>query len=356
MIIFMIKKLLIIILCALMALSLFAGCGILNTGAQLGQEQSEQANNSESSAQSETAQNSTPQEQDAEQDGEPEPETEQTQSFRVSATDDVIELICSCFTGGSLRIPQGEGEELIEPALTTSLADIKEKGSLVIGIDESFAPFTFKDENGNYTGFDIDLATAVCNQLGVTPEFVPIHWLHKETLLNSGAIDCIWSGLSFTNERQEDMGLTGAYFRNILTVKTAEGISVSSEEDLVGLRIGVQVASAAYNALLYSSVYAKVEEDLMLYNDYEQVLDDMQSGALDCIIVDEHFYNYKVQQEGLTLGSSPMDFGDDFYVIATRKSDTELNMQINAAITELRLSGVLSELSLEWFGTDFYVV
>ncbi len=336
----MLKKLLYIVMCAIIAAALLTSCGILSTTAQV--------DTQSNSLNEETTSESTPEPQ--------EDQEVQDQSGAAQEEEDALALDCDCFEGTTLRIPQGEGEQLIAPALTTTLADIIEKGSLVIGIDENFAPFTYIDENGEYAGFDIDLATAVCNHLGVTPEFVPIHWLHKETLLNTGKIDCIWSGMSFTNDRQQDMSLTGAYFRNILTVKTAEDVIVSNIDDLVGLKIGVQEGSAAYNALLYSSVFSSVEEDIVLYSDYEAIFDDIMQGNIDCTVVDQHFYDYKVKQENIILNSSPMDFGDDFYVVGTRKSDSELNMQINAAITELRLNGVLTEISLEWFGTELYVV
>ncbi len=251
---------------------------------------------------------------------------------------------------------QSEPQDVVYPSYTTTLADIIEKGSLVIGIDENFSPMTYKDEQGNYIGFDIDLATAVCATLGVTPEFKAINWEQKENALNSGEIDCIWSGLSITNNRQQDLGLTGAYLRNILMIVTTLETSVNSETDLIGLRVGVQKGSSALEFIQSMSIYSSLQEDLIYYDNYDLAFADLQENKLDCIIVDEVYYVNKIKNSEIVFGTSPMDFGDDYYAVGTRKADIELNKQIDEALSQLKASGAVSEISLKWFGSDFNLV
>ena len=94
------------------------------------------------------------------------------------------------------------------PDADLSWEEIQTNGKLVIGLDDTFAPMGFRDEAGTLVGFDIDLATAVCDVLGITAEFQPIAWSAKEMMLSSKRIDCVWNGMSATEERQKAMALT----------------------------------------------------------------------------------------------------------------------------------------------------
>ncbi len=253
-------------------------------------------------------------------------------------------------------VDESDSEDLILQAYTTSVDDILERGTLIIGVDENFAPMTYKDESGNYAGFDIDLAKAICAHIGVTPEFVSINWAEKENMLNAGKIDCIISGLSVTNERQQSINLTGPYFRNILSIVSTFEIEIRSETDLVGLRIGVQAASSSLEALKGSPMYTSFEPDIILYDDYEAAYNDLIAHNLDCMIVDEVFIMNKMATAEVSFGTSPMDYGDDYYAVGTRKADMELSMLLDTTLAELKESGVLSQLSTDLFGTDIYIV
>ena len=108
------------------------------------------------------------------------------------------------------------------PALAEdeSLAKIKEKGTLILGLDDSFPPMGFRDENNEIVGFDIDLAKEVASRLGVELKLQPIDWAAKEMELSSGNIDCIWNGMSDTPERQESMAMSKDYLNNKIDRKS----------------------------------------------------------------------------------------------------------------------------------------
>ena len=134
-----------------------------------------------------------------------------------------------------------------------SFVKVQQAGKLVLGLDDAFPPMGFRDEDNNLVGFDIDLAQAVCDELGVKLECQPIDWNSKEQELNTGKIDCIWNGMSINEERKAQMNLSQPYLDNhmALVVRTGEGIA--SPADMAGKKlgiiglgaIGVKVANAA---------------------------------------------------------------------------------------------------------------
>lgn len=238
---------------------------------------------------------------------------------------------------------------------STSLADILAKGELVIGLDDTFAPMGFRDKDGTLTGFDIDLATAVCAKLGVTAKFQPIEWSAKEMELASGKIDCIWNGMSVTPEREESMSLSNAYLNNKIIVMTKEGISVADKADLKNHKVGVQAGSSALETAKADAVWAEIESIVTEYPTYDEVIMDFNAGRLDCMMIDEVFGNYKNTNLGGILGTADFDFGDDLYAVGFRKSDTELTDAVNQALAALAEEGKSAEISEKWFGKNIVI-
>ncbi len=253
----------------------------------------------------------------------------------------------------SSAVQQEEPE--IAQSYTTTLEDIKAKGTLVIGVDEYFAPMSSKDSTGAYVGFDIDLAKAICSSIGVQAEFKSIDMSQKENLLNSGEIDCVLSGLAITNERQQSMNLTSSYLVSILSVLTTPEHEVRSDSDLAGLTIGIPQNSTAHEVIKGLSLYSSIESEIKFYANYNDVLAAIEKNEIDCIIVDEVYYNDKIKTMTTTLFPTPMDFGDIYYTIGLRKADIELYKQIDTILSELKNDGTLSEISIKWLGTDVSV-
>lgn len=238
---------------------------------------------------------------------------------------------------------------------STTLEDIKAKGQLVIGLDDTFAPMGFRDENGDLVGFDIDLAKAVCEELGVEAVFQPINWSAKEMELSTGKVDCLWNGLSITPERQETMSMSNAYLNNKIIVMTNKGVTLASKEDLANYNVGVQAQSSALEVVMADDVYDSIKDKITEYDTYDQVIMDMQAGRLDAMIVDEVLGQYKNTQLGGIFDVASFDFGDDLYAIGFRKSDTELTQAVNDALTSCIESGKSAEISEKWFGADIVI-
>lgn len=233
---------------------------------------------------------------------------------------------------------------------------IEEKGTLVVGLDDTFAPMGFRDEQNNLVGFDIDLANAVGEQLGVEVQFQPINWDSKELELESKNIDCIWNGMSATPERMESMSLSYKYLNNKIVVMTLdENVTVTTGEDMANYNIGTQADSAALETMKADPAYDSFAENITEYDTYDQALMDMQAGRVDCIVVDQVLGEYKNSKLQEKMIVCDYDFGDDYYAIGFRAGETELTNKVNDAIKALIDDGSAAEISNNWFGKDIVV-
>lgn len=241
-------------------------------------------------------------------------------------------------------------------AKDTSWTYIQEKEELIIGLDDTFCPMGFRDENNNLVGFDIDLGLAVGEVLGVKVGFQPIDWKTKEMQLSSKRIDCIWNGMSATPERQESMSLSNKYLNNKIVVMTVkDDIKVASVQDLEALKFGVQSDSAALEAVEAAENFETLKANMAEYDTYDEAILDMQAGRIDAIVVDEVLGEYKNHTLGGVLHLCEYDFGPDYYAIGFRKGDNELVAKVNEAIKTLIDNGKAAEISNKWFGRDLVV-
>ena len=231
-------------------------------------------------------------------------------------------------------------------------AYIEEKGTLTVGLDDTFAPMGFRDENNEIVGYDIDLATAVCEELGIGVEFQPIEWDAKEAELKAKNIDCIWNGMSATPERQESMSLSNKYMNNrIILMSEDSSINVKDVSELKDLQIGTQADSAALEAIQANENYEEFAENIHEYPTYDEAILDMKAGRIDVIAIDEVFGNYTNDENNMGLIVSEFDLGDDFYAVGFRKEDTELTNKVNEALQAVIDNGKAEEISNKWFGT-----
>ena len=231
------------------------------------------------------------------------------------------------------------------------------KETLVVGLDDTFAPMGFRDEQGNLVGFDIDLAEAVCDELGMQAEFKPIDWNAKEMELKAGTIDCVWNGMSITPERQENMALTNKYLNNkiVLMALADSDVDVTSAKELADLKIGTQADSSALEMLKANEEYESFQDNISEYETYDTAIMDLKAGRVDVIAVDQVLGEYTNNNLGGEMKECTYSLGDDYYVIGFEKSNTELRDKVNDAIKNLIDSGKAAEISTKWFGRDIVV-
>ena len=239
----------------------------------------------------------------------------------------------------------------------TGWAYIEEKGELVIGLDDTFAPMGFRDEAGDLVGFDIDLANAVSEELGVAVKFQPIDWDAKEMELSSKRIDCIWNGMSATPERQKNMALTDKYLNNKIVVLGKDAtVKVAKAEDLANYNVGTQADSAALEVIKANDAYDTFADKVFEYKTYDEVIMDMQAGRIDCMVVDQVLGEYKNSKLKDKMVACDYDFGDDFYAIGCRVEDKDVAAKITEALQAVIDNGKAEEISNKWFGKNIVML
>lgn len=168
-----------------------------------------------------------------------------------------------------------------------SLKDIQEKGKFVMGLDASFPPMGYYDENNEIVGFDIDLAKEVASRMGVKVEFKPIEWDAKELELSSGNIDCIWNGMTITDERVANMFFAKPYLSNAQIVIVAKDSGITTLADLKDKVVGLQKESSAKEALDANADVAKSVKEVKEFDNNLNAYLDLQAGRIDAFVVDK---------------------------------------------------------------------
>ncbi len=245
-----------------------------------------------------------------------------------------------------------------EAAGDTSLTDVQDKGELILGLDDSFPPMGYRDENGDIVGFDIDVATAVCEVLGVELKLQPIDWKSKEMELNTGNIDCIWNGMSVSAEREEQMSLSIPYLDNHMALVVMPDSGISTVADMQGKNLAVQTGSTAEEAL-EAEDGAELKAAVANVNGFDDnlaALMDLESGASDAVLIDDVVANYLIATSGKNMIVLEDFLYAENYAIGFRKDDAALTEAVNTALRTLKDSGKLAEIATKWFGSDTTIV
>ena len=233
-------------------------------------------------------------------------------------------------------------ESAAETSADSDLAYIQGNGKMVIGYTV-YEPMNYTDENGVFTGFDTELATAVCEKLGVEPEFVEITWDTKETELAAKSIDCIWNGLTLTADREANMACTNAYVKNAQVVVMKADGEYTSTADLVGKTIVAEAGSAGETTIQEDENLSQA--DFVPKTVQTDCLMEVAAGTADAAILD------------LTLASAMIGEGTDYanltikdelnveeYGVAFRKG-SDVAEAVNTAFDELKEDGTMQALA-----------
>ena len=258
-------------------------------------------------------------------------------------------VLTACGGSGASEPASVSGSAVNSSVYGTTLADIQAKGELVIGLDDTFAPMGFRDESGNLVGFDIDLATAVCEELGVKATFQPIDWDAKEMELSSGNIDCIWNGFTM-NGREDDYTWSEPYVDNSQVFVVKEDSGIASFDDLAGKTVAVQTDSSA-QAALDEDENADLKnsfKELLVVGDYNTAFMNLEAGAVDAIAMDIGVANYQLESRsgGFTILDEPL--AAEQYAIGFKKGNTELRDKVQKTLDEMAADGTFEKIAEKW--------
>lgn len=233
-----------------------------------------------------------------------------------------------------------------------SLQKVLDSGKFILGLDATFKPMGYTDENDNIVGFDIDVAEEVCARLGVELVKQPIDWDTKEQDLDAGKIDCIWNGMSINASRAEVMNLSEPYMENAMVFVVANGSSVASQADLDGKTVAVQSGSTAQEILEGSDL--NVTETALATN--VECLQQLELNLVDAVFMDSVVANYEIKETGKDYVILPDGLEAEEYAIGFRKNDNALRDKVQEILSEMKADGKLGEISTKWFGSDITTV
>lgn len=226
-------------------------------------------------------------------------------------------------------------------------ATSSDKTTLIVGFDQSYPPYGFVGNDGNFTGFDLDLAAEVASRNGWDIQLEPIDWDAKDTLLNSGAITCIWNG--FTMEgRENDYTFSDPYMLNAQVVVVKKGSGIESLADLAGKNVITQTDSAAYDVLAgdeatkadLKATFASLDT----IGDYNTAFMQLESGAVDAVACDLSIAQYQMSAKPDAYVQLPEDLSSEHYAVGVKKGDTELADAITKTLKEMNEDGTIEKL------------
>ena len=237
------------------------------------------------------------------------------------------------------------GQDTAEPSADDDFAYIQGNGSMKIGFTY-FEPMNYMDDNGEFVGFETEFATAVCEKLGVEPEFVEINWYSKVMELESKNIDCIWNGMTITPELEEALTISDPYIKNyqVVVIRADNADTYTTTADLVGKTVEAEAGSAGETAIsedenLSQATYVSVTKQT-------DALLEVKTGAADAAVMDFVLANAMVGQgDYADLAVIPdLQLSVEEYGIGFRKDSTAAE-KVNAAIQALIDDGTLNTLA-----------
>lgn len=230
-----------------------------------------------------------------------------------------------------------------------------EGGTFIVGFDQDFPPMGFVGDDGEVTGFDLALAEETAKRLGLTFTPQPIAWDSKDMELESGNIDCIWNGFTMTG-REDNYTWTEPYMANTQVFVVAKDSGISSQADLAGKVVEVQIDSSAEAALKEASDLTASFGQLLTTADYNTAFMDLEQGAVDAIAMDVIVAGYQIKQRNADFVILDESLSEEEYGVGFKKGNEELRDKVQGALEEMAADGTLKRISEEWFGEDITTI
>ena len=253
-------------------------------------------------------------------------------------------------TAADIEAAESQAEET-----TAEEAKTTDGGTLIVGFDQDFPPMGFVGDDGEYTGFDLELAQEVAKRLGLEYKAQQIAWDSKDMELESGNIDCIWNGFTMTG-REDDYTWTEPYMANQQVFVVANDSDINSQADLAGKIVEVQADSSAEAALKEAPELTATFKELLTTADYNTAFMDLEQGAVDAIAMDVIVAGYQIQQRNADFKILDDSLSEEEYGVGFKKGNTELRDKVQSTLEEMAEDGTLQEVSEKWFSKDVTTV
>lgn len=246
-------------------------------------------------------------------------------------------------------VSEGKDDEVV------NLEDGTEEDTFVVGFDQDFPPMGFVGDDGEFTGFDLELAAEAAKRMGKEVVYQPIAWDAKDMELESGTIDCIWNGFTMTG-REDSYTWSEPYMENnqVFVVKADSGIATKA--DLAGKVVDVQTDSSAEAAINEDQELKDSFGELITVADYNTAFMDLESGAVDAIAMDDVVASYQIEQRKADFIVLDETLAAEEYGIGFKLGNEELRDQVQDVLKEMAADGTLAEISNKWFGKDITTI
>lgn len=261
----------------------------------------------------------------------------------------VVASLTACGSGDSAP---AETEDTQTTADNETLDDpeaVAEKTTFTVGFDASFPPYGYKDDNGEYVGFDLDLAQEVCDRLGYELVKQPIDWDAKDMELSSGTIDCIWNGFTI-NGREDKYCWSEPYIDNSQVFVVSADSDIKTKADLAGKTVVVQADSSALKALESDENVDLTNSfaELVQVSDYNTAFMNMEAGAADVVAMDVGVAKYQLEERNGEFVILEDELASEVYGVGFELSNTALRDQVQGTLNEMIADGTFVQIAEKW--------
>ena len=272
----------------------------------------------------------------------------------VSAALAAVMALSMTACGSSNSAADTEAAESQAEETTAEEAKTTDGGTLIVGFDQDFPPMGFVGDDGEYTGFDLELAQEVAKRLGLEYKAQPIAWDSKDALLKSGEIDCIWNGFTM-NGREDEYTWSEPYLDNqqVFVVRADSGIN--SEKDLAGKTVDVQTDSSAEAALKDNTELSSTFSTEII-PDYNTGFMNLESGAVDAVAMDIVVAKYQIESRSAEFKILDYEIASEQYGVGFAKGNDAVKDQVQKTLEEMAADGTLAKISTKWFGEDITTI
>ncbi|MDD2971805.1 MAG: amino acid ABC transporter substrate-binding protein [Lachnospiraceae bacterium] len=236
---------------------------------------------------------------------------------------------------------------------TESTSGLADKTTFTVGFDANFPPYGYMDEDGEYVGFDLDLAQEVCDRLGWELVKQPVDWDSKDMELSSGSIDCIWNGFTY-NGRENDYTWSDPYIDNSQVFVVGAESGIKSASDLAGKIVDVQADSSALAALQEedNAELAGSFGELIQVPEYNTAFMNLEAGAADAVAMDIGVANYQIASRGDKFMILDEPLSKEVYAIGFLLGNEELRDAVQEQLNAMADDGTFAKIADKWGLTD----
>ncbi|UTC82988.1 ABC transporter substrate-binding protein [Treponema denticola] len=237
-----------------------------------------------------------------------------------------------------------------------SLAEVLVRSKIIVGVNAYNPPICFYNNKDEIIGFDIDVFEEIADIMNIEAEFRPIVPTEVNELINTGAIDCIASGFSYSDERNKNYELSQAYLRNAVVILTLRSRNIKTMEDLKGKKIGGQKGSLGPELIKNNpDIMSQIHSLNDSYDNIPQILEDLKIFGVDACVGDISAIIEYLSKEPNVYSLVEQAIALDYYVYAFKKGNKALKAEIERVLYILEKKGVLEKISRKWFGKDLLI-